>query len=184
MLPCNGAFSAAHAPLLQVGAATDQVPSARHEAEVVVLGVSSYPVLQEKVATSRYLNPLVDGETVPWVMPRSSHGTPMHSGVDPAHVWSTLHVSCVSLASTNWYPVLHVYVAVLGYTCLFDVETTALSTVGGSLHAMPMHSPEFDPPQLVRVNPAGQPSHTLQGLLPSVVLYLPAGHASHVPSVK
>ena len=134
MLPCNGAFSAAHAPLLQVGAATDQVPSARHEAEVVVLGVSSYPVLQEKVATSRYLNPLVDGETVPWSMPRSSHGTPMHSGMAPTQDLSGRQSKVFWFVLTSWYPVLHVYVALLGYRPLFEVVTDASSTPGGVLH--------------------------------------------------
>ena len=146
-VPWDGASTALHSRPTQVGMVTDQVPSARHEAEVVEAGVSSYPVLQEKVATSRYLNTVLDGETVPLAMLMSSHGTPMHSGVDPAHVLSVLQSRLLSVASTSWYPVLHVYVAVLGYTCWFEVETTALFTVGGSLQVTPTHWPALEPPQ-------------------------------------
>ena len=133
-VPWDGASTASHSRPTQVGMVTDQVPSARHEAEVVVLGVSSYPVLQEKVATSRYLNPLVDGETVPWSMPRSSHGTPMHSGMAPTQDLSGRQSKVFWFVLTSWYPVLHVYVALLGYRPLFEVETDASSTPGGASH--------------------------------------------------
>ena len=73
-VPWAGASTALHSRPTQVGMVTDQVPSARHEAEVVEAGVSSYPVLQE----NETLSPKKPEADVPWAMLMSGHGTGVH----------------------------------------------------------------------------------------------------------
>ena len=64
----------------------------------------------------------------------SSHSTPMHSGMAPTQDLSGRQSKVFWFVLTSWYPVLHVYVALLGYRPLFEVETDASSTPGGVLH--------------------------------------------------
>ena len=64
----------------------------------------------------------------------ASHITPRHSGMVPTQDLSGRQSKVYCSVLTSSYPVLHVYVALLGYRPLFEVETDALSTPGGVLH--------------------------------------------------
>ena len=71
---------------------------------------------------------------------------------------------------------LHVYVAMVALVCA-DTVTTALSTAGGMLQPLTLHSPALAPPQPNLGAPAGQPSQRVHAWLPFTGLYVLRGKA-------
>ena len=122
-----------HSRPAQVGSGCDHNAFAWHV--MMSSPISSYPVSQEKVVVDGKRPPLVVSSMMPFVGAVSvSHSTPMHSGMAPTQDLSGRQSKVYWFVLTSWYPVLHEYVAWLGYRPLFEVETDASSTPGGVLH--------------------------------------------------